>query len=79
MREIAFEIGVLGQGGLDYADPVPKYTLHTLSGETFTGLQLMCLRHAGFKRLAPEQDTGMDLDAPFLTALELFNAERGAA
>jgi hypothetical protein len=28
--------------------------------------------HVGFKRLAPEQDTGMDLDAPFLTALELF-------
>jgi hypothetical protein len=35
--------------------------------------------HAGFKRLAPEQDTGMDLDAPFLTALELFNAKQGEA
>jgi tetratricopeptide (TPR) repeat protein len=75
VREIAFEIGMLGQRGLDYADPAPKYTLRTLPGETFTGLQLMCLMHAGFKRLAPEQDTGMDLDEPFLTALELFNAK----
>ncbi len=78
VRAIAFEIGMLGRGGLDYASPDKKYTLTTLPGETFTGLQLMCLMHAGFKRLAPEHDTGMDLDAPFLTALSIFNAERAA-
>ena len=78
VREIAFEIGMLGQRGLDYADPEPKYTLQTLPGETFTGLQLMCLMHAGFKRLAPEHDTGMDLDAPFLAALSIFNEGRAA-
>jgi len=73
VREIAFEIGIVGQGGLDYADPEPKYTLHSLPGEKFSGLQLMCLMFAGFKRIAPEQDTGMDLNEPFLTALELLN------
>jgi hypothetical protein len=73
VRKIAFEIGMLGREGLDYADPEKKYRLRTLPGESFSGLQLMCLMHAGFKRLAPEQDTGMDLDAPFLTALEMFN------
>ncbi len=77
VREIAFEIGLLGQRGLDYADPEPKYTLRSLPGENFSGLQLMCLMHAGFKRIAPEQDTGMDLEEPFLTALGLFNAKRG--
>jgi hypothetical protein len=29
---------------------------------------------AGFKRIAPHQDTGMDLNKPWLTALELFNS-----
>jgi hypothetical protein len=29
---------------------------------------------AGFKRIAPDQDTGMDLNEPSLTALGLFNA-----
>jgi hypothetical protein len=29
---------------------------------------------AGFKRIAPEQDTGMDLNEPWITALDLFNA-----
>lgn len=36
----------------------------------------MCLMHAGFKRLAPGEDTGMNFDEPFLTALELFNGRQ---
>jgi hypothetical protein len=28
--------------------------------------------YAGFKRIAPDQDTGMDLNEPWITALELF-------
>jgi hypothetical protein len=28
----------------------------------------------GFKRIAPDQDTGMDLNEPWVTALGLFNA-----
>ncbi|HAV65221.1 MAG TPA: hypothetical protein DCY13_22970 [Verrucomicrobiales bacterium] len=44
--------------------------------ETFTGLQLMCLMFAGFKRIAPDQNVGMDLDGPFLDALRLFEQQR---
>jgi hypothetical protein len=69
---------MLGRSGLDYASSEKKYTLRTIPDEPFSGLQLMCLMHAGFKRLAPEHDTGMDLDTPFLTALELFNAKPAA-
>jgi len=32
--------------------------------------------YAGFKRIAPEQDTGMDLNEPWISALGLFNAEK---
>jgi hypothetical protein len=35
-----------------------------------------CLMYAGFKRIAPEQDTGMDLNEPWITALELFNSRK---
>ena len=73
VRQIALEAALLGREGLDYASPDKNHTLRALPGETFSGLELMCLMHAGFKRLAPEQDTGMDLEEPFLTALELFN------
>jgi hypothetical protein len=29
----------------------------------------MCLMYAGFKRIAPDQDTGMDLNEPWITGL----------
>ena len=76
VREIAFEIGIVGQRGLDYSDPEPKYTLRSLPGENFSGLQMMCLMFAGFKRIAPDVDPGMDLHEPFLTALQMFEAKR---
>lgn len=74
VRAIAFEVAMLGQSGLDYASAEAKYTLDSLPGEVFSGLQVMCLMYAGFKRIAPEMDSGMDLDDPFLTALQLFEA-----
>ena len=36
----------------------------------------MCLMFAGFKRIAPDQNVGMDLDGPFLDALRLFEQQR---
>ena len=32
--------------------------------------------YAGFKRIASEQNTGMDLNEPWITALELFNSRK---
>lgn len=75
VRKITFETAMIGREGLDYANPDKKYILKSLPGETFSGLQMMCLMHAGLKRIAPEQDTGMDLEEPFLTALGLFNTQ----
>jgi hypothetical protein len=72
IREIAYEIGLIGGNGLDYASPDQKYTLKSLPGEKFSGLNLMCLMFAGFKRIAPEHDLRMDLEEPFLEALEMF-------
>ena len=73
VRAIAFEIGLLGQSGLDYADAEKKYTLKSIPGEKFSGLHLMCLMYAGFKRIAPEADQGMDLEDAYLQALGIFN------
>ena len=78
VREVAFEIGMLGQDGLDYASPDEKYVLKSLPGERFSGLQLMCLMFAGFKRFAPDVDGGLDLDASFPSgAGDLREAEEG--
>lgn len=74
IQEIALEIGMVGRNGLDYASPDQKYTLKSLPGERFSGLNMMCLMYAGFKRIAPEHDLQMNLEEPFLIALEMFQA-----
>ena len=66
---------LLGRNGLDYASPDQKYTLKSLPGEKFSGLNLMCLMYAGFKRIAPEHDLQMNLHEPFLIALEMFQKD----
>lgn len=75
VRDVAFEIAMIGRTGLDYASPEEKYELQSMPGRTFSGLHLMCLMYAGFKRVAPEQELGMDLHDPYLTALSLFEKE----
>jgi hypothetical protein len=75
IRNIAFEIALLGRNRLDYASPNEKYELRALPDRTFSGLHLMCLTYAGFKRVAPDQDVRMDLEEPFLNALQLRQNE----
>lgn len=77
VKEITFEAARTGEHGLDYASNEKQYTLRSLPGERFSGLQVMCLLHAGLKRLVPGTDTGMDLDEPFLRALELHQQKGG--
>ncbi len=76
VQQIAFEIGVLGMSGLDYASSEKKYQLNSLPGEKFSGLELMALMHTGFKQVAPEQDSGMGLDDAFEMAQSLFIARQ---
>jgi tetratricopeptide (TPR) repeat protein len=77
VRNVAFEIALLGRNGLDYASPDEKYELRSFPDRKFSGLHLMCLMYAGFKRVAPEHDVGMDLNDSFLTALGLHQAQGG--
>ncbi len=74
IRNVAFEIALLGRNGLDYASPDEKYELRSIPDRKFSGLHLMCLMYASFKRAAPEHDVGMDLNEPFLTALQLYES-----
>ncbi|MCL4264719.1 MAG: tetratricopeptide repeat protein [Anaerolineae bacterium] len=69
--KIIAEIAIIGQTGLDYASPEQKYHLASLPGETFSGLQLMCLMYVGFKDIQPTVDVGMDLSEPYQMALKL--------
>lgn len=73
--QIVSEVALLGQSGLDYASSEKKYTLPSLPGERFSGLQLMCLMHVGLKRANPAADPKTGLDDAYSRALNLFQAE----
>ncbi len=51
--------------------------LFKFEGTPPSGLHLMCLMYAGFKRVAPEYEVQMDLNDPFLTALQMHKNGEG--
>ncbi|HSO80044.1 MAG TPA: hypothetical protein VLQ88_07670, partial [Chromatiaceae bacterium] len=71
---VTLEIALLGRQGLEINDPDKRYQLKSLEGE-FSGLHLLCLMHAGIRRLDPQADTGTGLDKEY----DLAVAMRGGA
>jgi hypothetical protein len=76
VQQVAFEIAMLGQRGLDTNDPSPKYTLRTLPG-TYSGLHLVSLMYAGFKAIDPSYSIGFDLSKEFDAAQAMYRTDRG--
>ncbi len=70
-EQIALEIALLGERGLDIADPVPKYALKTLPG-TYSGLHLLAIMYTAFRQIDPTIDIGAD----FLREYEMAQAAR---
>ncbi|MFC2047923.1 tetratricopeptide repeat protein [Chloroflexota bacterium] len=74
IKEIAFETAFKGREGLDINNPDNKYTIRSLPG-VFTGLQLVSYMYVGFKKIAPDQDVGVDLSQEYNMALTLFKSK----
>ena len=74
VREISFEIAMKGSSGLDINNPDKRYSINSLPGE-FTGLRLVSYMYAGFKKIAPGQDIGIDLSKEYDMAMKLFESE----
>lgn len=74
VREITFQIAMLGRSGFDINNPDKTYTIHSLPG-VFTGLQLVSYMYVGFKQIAPEQNVGVDLSSEYEAAINLFKGK----
>jgi len=70
VREIAFEIAMLGQTGLEIHNPSKTYRLDSLPGE-YTGLQLLSYMYVGFQIIDPSVDVGADLSDEYQAALKM--------
>jgi tetratricopeptide (TPR) repeat protein len=70
VKEIAFEIALLGRSGLDVNNSEPKYSLKTIPGR-FSGLHLVAYMYVAFKKVAPEIDGGFDLSSEYALACQM--------
>ncbi|MDO8672644.1 MAG: tetratricopeptide repeat protein [Dehalococcoidia bacterium] len=75
VRKVANEIALRGAEGIDYSSSAKDYSLMSLPGETFTGLQLLCLMYVGFKKTDPLLNLGLDLGEPYELALKLHRGK----
>lgn len=69
-QQIAFEVAMKGQQGLDINDPDQKYTLSTLPGK-FSGMHLVSIMYAGMRAMDPDMETGIDLKAEYDAAVAM--------
>lgn len=51
-QKIAFEIAMLGSGGLNLIDPTEQHSLRAISRK-FSGLQLLRIQYVGFQIIEP--------------------------
>ena len=72
IKEIAFEVGLVGTAGIDYTKSDRRYSLKSLPGEQFTGLQMLVFMYVGFKKIDPTVNTGLEFEDAYQTALKLF-------
>ena len=70
IRNLGFEVALLGMNGLDINDPTEKYSLKAIPG-TFSGLHLLSIMYAAFKQFAPNEDVGIDFSKEYEAAAEM--------
>jgi tetratricopeptide (TPR) repeat protein len=72
IKDLGFEVAIIGMDGLNPNDPDRKYTLKNLPDRSFSGLHLLCLMYSAFKVIDPNVDLGFDLSKEYETAKLMF-------
>jgi tetratricopeptide (TPR) repeat protein len=73
VKEVSFEIAMLGNSGLSINDPEKKYTLKSLEGN-FSGSELLCYMFVGFKIIDQSLPPFADLENEYQQALKIYRS-----
>lgn len=65
------EVAAVGQGGLQINETGTSRSLRNLPGR-WSDLALACLIHVGMKRLTPDEDSGLGIEAEYQEAVRLL-------
>jgi tetratricopeptide (TPR) repeat protein len=73
VRQIGFEIAILGMKGIDVNNPRSSYQLKSLPG-SFSGLHLLCIQYTAFQQVEPDMDMGFDVSREYQEAKQMLAA-----
>ncbi|MBI5633730.1 MAG: tetratricopeptide repeat protein [Nitrospirae bacterium] len=71
IQKVGFEIAMLGRQGIDPANHDKKYSLKSIPGKEFSGLQLLAYMYAAFQVIDPFLDTGLAFKKEYKEAKKL--------
>ena len=69
IQNLALEIAMLGNKGLNINDPAKKYPIQAWAG-AYSGLHLISIMFAAFQQFAPDTDVGIDLSKEYRMAFQ---------
>ena len=67
IQNLALELAMLGNKGLNINDPAMKYAIQAWPGE-YSGLHLISIMYAAFQQFAPDTDIGIDFSKEYRVA-----------
>ncbi len=73
---VAARAAFIGQSGIEYLDASSRYELPGYSTEPISGLHFLSVMYVLVKQLSPSLDQGIDLEAPYRAARELYQRGR---
>jgi hypothetical protein len=76
IQRVAAEAALAGTGGLDYGSPDKSYRVPAYGDEMLSGLEVMCIMFAAFRRVAPQHDIAIDLHDAYHRALALHEERK---
>jgi len=74
IKEIGFEIGLLGQKGIDHENMEQRYYLKSIPDKEFTGLQILSYMYVAFQFIDPTLEMGLNFNKEFEAAKGLFES-----
>lgn len=75
IKNIGFEIAMLGEHGIDPNNPEKRFHLASVPGTTFTGKHLLAFMYSTWKEIDPTIETGLDFKEEYEWAKMMLNKD----
>ena len=76
IQKVGFEIGIIGRQGIDHTNNEKQYSLKSIAGKKFTGLQLLAYMYVAFQYIDPHLDIGINFKDEYENAKSMHKKDK---